>query len=96
MLGLLLTVGGGWGALALGYSGPHSDTVRRLLAGAFSLASLAALIALAVRRWRWRALAAWLGLFAALLAWYFSIEPSNERDWQSDVAVLPYATIEGA
>ena len=34
-------------------------------------------------------------LFAVLLVWYFGIEPSNERDWQTDVAVLPYATIEG-
>jgi len=31
----------------------------------------------------------------ALLVWYFGLEPSNERDWQTDVAVLPYATVEG-
>jgi hypothetical protein len=33
--------------------------------------------------------------FVALLGWFFSLEPSNNRDWQTDVAVLPYATIEG-
>ena len=30
-----------------------------------------------------------------LLAWWISIAPSNERDWQTDVAVLPYATRDG-
>ncbi len=29
----------------------------------------------------------------ALLAWFYTIKPSNERNWQTDVAVLPYATI---
>ena len=33
--------------------------------------------------------------FAILLAWWLSIAPSNERDWQTDVAVLPYATQDG-
>jgi Domain of unknown function (DUF4105) len=30
-----------------------------------------------------------------LLAWYSSVRPSNHRDWQVDVAVLPYAEIDG-
>src|SRR5450756_2145807 len=76
------------------YSGPHNDTARFGLAAAFAVASLAAVIALGFRHWRWRASAAYLVLFTALLAWYFTIKPSNERDWQTDVAVLPYATIE--
>jgi Domain of unknown function (DUF4105) len=95
LLGLLTAAGGGWGVLALTYTGPHSDTLRYSLATAFAVASLAALIALALRRWRWRVFTAYLILFAALLTWFFAIEPSNERDWQTDVAVLPYATIEG-
>lgn len=95
LLGLLTAAAGGWGVLALAYSGPHGETLRGILAGAYALASLAALIALAFRRWRWRAFAAYLALFVVLLVWYFSIEPSNERDWQADVAVLPYASIEG-
>ncbi len=47
------------------------------------------------RRWRSRAIAAYLALFALLMMWWRGIEPSNERDWQTDVAVLPYAEIEG-
>ncbi|MDP2784452.1 MAG: DUF4105 domain-containing protein [Sulfurimicrobium sp.] len=95
LLGLLTAMAGGWGTLALTYSGPHNDAVRYSLAAVFAVASLAALLALFFRRWRWRAFAAYLTLFVALLAWYFGLEPSNERDWQTDVAVLPYATIEG-
>ena len=30
-----------------------------------------------------------------MLLWWLSIEPSNARDWQTEVAVLPYATQDG-
>ena len=33
--------------------------------------------------------------FAVLLLWWGSIEPSNARDWQTEVAVLPCATQDG-
>jgi hypothetical protein len=33
--------------------------------------------------------------FAILLAWWTSIAPSNQRDWQTEVALLPYATRAG-
>jgi hypothetical protein len=95
ILGLLTAATGGWGVLALIYSGPHSDTVRYSLAAAFGVISLVALIALGFHDWRWRALIVYLMLFAVVVAWWRGIEPSNERDWQTDVAVLPYATIEG-
>ena len=37
-----------------------------------------------------------LGLsLLALTVWLFSLEPSNDREWQSDAAVLASATIEG-
>ena len=95
LLGLLTAATGGWGAFALMYSGPHNDALRYGLAAAFALVSLLALIAMALRRWRWRVLVAYLVLFAVVVVWWRSIEPSNERDWQVDVAVLSYATIDG-
>ena len=95
LLGLLTAASAVWGTLALTYSGPPDDTLRYSLAAAFAAASLAALISLVFRRWRWRALAVYLVLFAVLLAWWRGIEPSNDRDWQTDVAVLPYAEIAG-
>jgi hypothetical protein len=85
----------GWGALALYYSGPQTPFQQVGLAGGFSLAALLAIAALASRRWRWRALSAYLLLFAALVTWWLGIEPSNDRDWQPDVARLAYATIDG-
>jgi hypothetical protein len=33
--------------------------------------------------------------FAVVLAWWFSLQPSNNRDWLPDVAVLPFADING-
>ena len=96
LLGLATLATGGWGVLALNYSGPENGMVRTFLAAAFALISVAALVGLCVRRWRWRVLAAYLMLFAGLVMWWRAIEPSNEREWQTDVAVLPYATVEGS
>jgi hypothetical protein len=53
------------------------------------------LIALGFHRWRWHAIAIYFVLFALVVVWWRNIEPSNDRNWQTDVAVLPYATIEG-
>jgi hypothetical protein len=36
-----------------------------------------------------------LAAFAALLGWWLLIPPSNNRNWQPDVAVLPWAEIRG-
>ena len=99
-LGLILLVlftiaSGAWGALALLYSSPLSETARIVLAAIFGIVALVAAIALAVRRWRWRAAGAYWVAFFALLAWFFSLAPSNDRDWQADVATLPYATVAG-
>jgi len=95
LLGLLLVGTGAWGALALTYSGPRDEALRTALAAGWALASLAASVAVAMPRWRRRALGAYVALFAVLLAWWLGIEPSNQRDWQRDVAVLPYADIDG-
>ncbi len=94
LLGLLIVAVGGWGVLAIMFSGPRDDTLRNGLAAAFALASLATLIALALRRWRWRALRSYLVVLVVLGVWWHGIEPSNERDWLADVAELPHATIE--
>ena len=48
-----------------------------------------------MRRWRRRALGTYLVVFIGLVAWWSSIAPSNDRDWKPEVAVLPYATLEG-
>jgi len=42
----------------------------------------------------WKALITVVG-FVLVLGWWLSLKPSNDRDWQPDVAVLPYADIAG-
>jgi len=84
-----------WGVLALYYFDHKSLALRTGLAVVFALVSLLALVGFALPPWRWRALAVYLMLFAALVTWWESLAPSNDRDWQPDVAVLPYATIDG-
>lgn len=95
LLALVTVASGAWGVLALIFSGPQNDVLRNSLVSAFASLSLLTLIALCFRRWRWHALSAYLVLFGSLLVWWCGIEPSNQRDWQTDVAVLPYATVEG-
>jgi len=86
---------GAWAALAIHYS--YLDAaLRTVLASGCAAATLAALIALLLPRWRWKAAAAFGVLFALMVTWWWNtIEPSNDRDWQPDVAVLPHATIDG-
>ena len=88
---LLLLVFAGWGSLAIYYS--NLPAFIRPAAGIlFGLGSVGVL--LRVRPWR-RAVAVFFAGFALVLLWWLAIPPSNVRDWQPDVAVLPYATING-
>jgi hypothetical protein len=95
LIAVLIAGTGVWGVLAIVYSESHRDARVTTFAALFAIASLAALIALGSRRWRWRFLAGYVALLAAVIVWWRAIEPSNERDWQADVAVLPYADIDG-
>lgn len=94
LLGVVVIAIGIWGALAINFLGPQHEIFRLSLTFAFAAVSIITLIALASRRWRWRILAVDYFLFMVLLFWFFSIKPSNDRDWQADVAVLPYATVQ--
>jgi len=81
--------------LALNYAGPPNPALRIALAAAAGIAALLALLALGSSRWRWRALIAFSVLFAGLLTWFSQLKPTNEADWQPDVATLAYATFDG-
>lgn len=84
-----------WTSLTLLYAGPLGDGVRTPLALLAATSGLATLLCLPSARWRWRAVCVCLALFGATLLWWASLTPSNERDWQTDVAVLPRADTEG-
>ena len=91
-LGLVVAGATAWGALALYYSDLPGAPLRIGLAAAFALGTLGAFLFLRHRR---RTLLGFGVAFAILLAWWTSIEPSNQRDWRTEVAVLPYATRDG-
>lgn len=81
-----------WSAAAIYFSNLPSVPLRAASASAFLLACLAAL---ARPRPRPRALAVVLAACALVFLWFLLIPPSNNRDWQPDVAVLPWARVEG-
>jgi hypothetical protein len=95
LLGLALVAISGWSVLALRFYDHLGDGLRTALAAAFGIAALVLLAGYLRPGTRWRAAAALLALFALVLWRWLAIEPSNDRDWQPDVAVLPYATVEG-
>jgi hypothetical protein len=86
VIGLLLL----WSIAALLIDGrPH---VLRI-----PLALLFALIIVAILKYRRRLSAApmCLGCFCLVLAWWLSLKPSNEENWQPDVDRTPWAEIDG-
>jgi hypothetical protein len=93
--GLAIVVATGWGALVLFYLAPGSGTVRAALAWVFVALGLITLGALAVRRARRPAAGGFAIAFVLVSVVWSGATPSNDRDWQPEVAVLPYATIDG-
>lgn len=93
VLALPLLAVTGWAALVLLYAGPgHAAWVRQSVAVGYALASLAALLWL---RPYWKALAVWGIGVLAVLAWWSSLKPSNDLDWQPDVARLAWFEVHG-
>jgi hypothetical protein len=66
--------------------------LRTPLALTYVLAMLAALLFV---KGRWRAMGAIAVSFVAVLAWWLTLKPTNEADWQPDVAQLGSAEING-
>ena len=93
--GLVILVLTGWGALVLYYLGPGSAGVRQALAWLFAALGAVAVVALAVGRGRRIAVLAFAAGLVAVLVFWMGAKPSNSRDWQPEVALLPYAEIDG-
>jgi hypothetical protein len=90
--GVLLAGMAVWSTMAVYYSNLPGGWLRTLAASVFALGTLA--IFVRVRPW-WLARLVYLGVFAAVLFWFLYTPPSNDRDWQPDLALLAYADIEG-
>ena len=81
-----------WAAAAIWFDGPASRWGAGALAAAFVLICLAMLLAL---RPYWLALVAVSAAFGVVLGWWLAISPSNDRDWQPEVARTASATFTG-
>ena len=79
-----------WAAAALFFD-VRSSWLRIPFAAVYTLGMLTVWIW--IRR-PWKMVVTAAGFFA-VLAWWFSLQPSNNRDWLPDSAVLPYADITG-
>lgn len=92
LLGIAAALAIGWSALALYYASGVTPEWARL---AVALAPPVAALGVAWRLGTYPVLFVSAALFAGVLAWFLAIEPLNDRDWQPDVARLPYATFAG-
>lgn len=83
----------GWMALAIYFDlAPGPTWLRGALGALVAVAAL--LAALLVRRRRWVVVGIAMAFVVVLVAW-LSLKPSHARDWQADVATLPYAEVRG-
>jgi hypothetical protein len=92
LAGLALFVWFAWTAGTVYFSNLRSSGLRDVLTGAYVLALV--LSFLLVRPLR-RGLVVRLGLSALVAFAYVLVRPSNDREWQPDVAVAPTIAIEG-
>jgi hypothetical protein len=96
LLVLTITIATIWAVLAVYFGDSHGSRVQTGIAAVFGLFGLVTLAGLSFARWRKRLLVAYTMLFAAILCWWLlAIQPSNDRQWQPDLAQLPYATVNG-
>ncbi len=79
-----------WAVAALAIDG-RIAWLRLPLAGLYALSMLAVWI-FVKRPWK---VVATAGAFGVVLLWWLSLAPSNQGNWQPDVALLPYADING-
>ena len=80
-----------WAFGAVWFDAPFGNA-NKFIAGLLALASVAAL---AFVRPFWRKVGAAALLFRGVLAWWLTLSPTNDSDWQPDVAQKAWADIQG-
>ena len=91
---LIAVLSGAWGALALWYQLPGGAVARTLGSTIWTLAVIA-LAVFAISRRNWLPLGVYVVMYAALLIWWASIAPSNNRVWSDDVARMLTGRVQG-
>ena len=85
-----------WGSLAIYFSELEKFfSLNGILAIFFGFTGLMAISSIVFNQWRKLALPIFGLSFIFLFYWWNSIEPSNNRDWQTDVEKLAWADIQG-
>jgi len=80
-----------WAFGAVWFDAPFGNA-NKVVAGLLAVASAAALVFV---RPFWRKIGAVALLFAGVLIWWLTLSPTNDSDWQPDVAQLAWADING-
>jgi len=81
-----------WSLMAIYYSNLPGSWLRSFCSFLFACALGVAVVR--VRPW-WVARFVIFAACGVIVIWFLLIPPSNNRDWQADVAMLPYAEISG-
>ena len=92
LLSITLILLSSWGTLALFYANTSHEIIRYGIVFLFGLISLVALVTIITHKFHRQALVLYTLSWVVLLIWYSTVQPSNDREWQEDVAVLPYVT----
>ena len=86
---LLVVAASAWGFLAIYYSYLWPMLTGKVLALVLVAAALFALTGVVTSRRRMQSLVVYVVVFLGVLLWWRSIEPSHDRDWKEEGAVLP-------
>jgi hypothetical protein len=94
LIAAFVALASAWGALALWYKAPGGRAARRVATAAWLVLAGACVVGL-WHAWNGIALTALVAAYAALLLWWISLSPSNDRDWADDVAKMVRGTVNG-
>jgi hypothetical protein len=81
-----------WATLAVYYASLRGPSPRHIMAILYVLIVIGGVILVRPRKYRWAVPPI---LFVVVVAWFFSLKPSNDRKWTPDVARVPWADIDG-
>ena len=84
-----------WGALALWYQVPVDMPAIRAAVSALWVVLTSLALIRGWRKRRWGGLVLVAIAFVALLAWWSTLQPSNDRDWADDVARTTTGSVQG-
>src|SRR5438034_8764504 len=88
---LILVIAAVWAFGAVWFDAPFGNA-NKVVAGLLAVASAAALIFV---RPFWRKIGVVALLFGGVLLWWLTLSPTNDSDWQPDVAQKAWADIQG-